>query len=57
MGRPATSVTCGKDWDVNGKAVLDGFSDAISAFIAGTFEGSIEVKSILEVVTPTDDRK
>jgi hypothetical protein len=38
------------DWDADGKALLDEFSDAVSACIAGTFGYSLEVKSI--VVSP-----
>jgi hypothetical protein len=37
------------DWDVDGKALLDEFSDAISACIAGTFGYGLEVKSIIVV--------
>lgn len=34
------------EWDADGKALLDEFSDAISACIPGEFDSEIEVKSI-----------
>ena len=34
------------DWDADAKALIDEFSDAISACISGTFDGGIEVQSI-----------
>ena len=37
------------DWDGDGKALLDEFSDAISACIAGAFAYSLEVKSVVVV--------
>jgi hypothetical protein len=40
------------DWDADAKALLDEFSDAISACIPGTFGYSIEVVSIADT-SPT----
>jgi hypothetical protein len=37
------------DWDSDGKALLDEFSDAVSACIAGTFGYGLEVKSVIVV--------
>jgi hypothetical protein len=37
------------DWDGDGKALLEEFSDAVSACITGTFGYSIEVKAIVVV--------
>ena len=34
------------DWDVDGKALVDEFSDSISACIDDTFDGEIEIRSI-----------
>ncbi len=39
------------DWDADGKALLDEFSDAISACIVGTFGYGLEVKSVIVVPT------
>ena len=39
------------DWDEDGKALLDEFSDAVSACIEGTFGYQLGVKSII----PTSD--
>ena len=36
------------NFDSSGFAFLDGFSDAISAFIEGGFDGDIEIPSIQE---------
>jgi hypothetical protein len=36
------------DFDSNGLALVDEFSDAISACIEGGFDGNIEILSILE---------
>ena len=37
------------DWDADGKALVDEFSDAISACIPGTFEGELKIRSIKTV--------
>lgn len=37
------------DYDLDGRALLDEFSDAISACINAPFDGDIEVLSVLEV--------
>lgn len=43
-------ILCGEnEVDSEGKALLDEFSDAIAACVAGLFEGHIEVRSISEV--------
>jgi hypothetical protein len=34
------------DWDADGKALVDEFSDSISACIEGGFDGAIEVRAI-----------
>ena len=37
------------DFDKDGRALLDEFSDAISACIPGAFDGNIEVRSVEKV--------
>jgi len=37
------------NWDEDGKALLDEFSDVISACIKGTFESDIEIESIATI--------
>lgn len=37
------------DWDPDGKAILDEFSDAVSACISGTFESELQIRSIRSV--------
>jgi hypothetical protein len=46
------------DFDSNGLALLDEFSDAISASIADGFDGGIEVVSVshLPILTPPTNR-
>jgi hypothetical protein len=39
------------DYDSNGLALLDEFSDAISAFIADGFDGGIDVVSVTRLTT------
>jgi hypothetical protein len=57
--RPWQNVTCvwdgsqrilqaENDFDLNGLALVDEFSDAISAWIEGGFDGNIEILSIHE---------
>jgi hypothetical protein len=43
------------DWDADAKALIDEFSDAISACIPGTFGYSIGVVSIAETKLPKSD--
>ena len=40
------TLTVENDFDENGLATVDEFSDCISAYIAQPFDGSIEVQSI-----------
>jgi hypothetical protein len=42
------------DWDADSKALLDEFSDAVSACIAGTFRYGLEVKSVIRVPSASD---
>jgi hypothetical protein len=35
------------DWDEDGKALMDEFSDSISAYIAEAFSGDITIRSIV----------
>jgi hypothetical protein len=35
------------DFDSDGKALVDEFSDAISAYVAGSFDGDILIESVL----------
>ena len=45
---PSWNFAAENDFDSNGLALVDEFSDAISACIEGGFEGAIEILSIHE---------
>ncbi|WP_036837134.1 hypothetical protein [Polaromonas sp. CF318] len=43
------TLTAENDYDPKGLALLDEFSDCLSAYITGGFDGDLKVKSIDEV--------
>lgn len=43
------TLTAENDYDSSGLALLDEFSDCLSAYIVGGFDGDLKIKSIAEV--------
>lgn len=43
------TLTAENDYDPKGLALLDEFSDCLSAFVVGGFDGDLKVKSVAEV--------